>query len=47
MADGKTDSSIRALWQSYQQINPIAKQEQLGEGNDEFGLQSIFVHTAK
>jgi hypothetical protein len=47
---GRTpDSSTRAFWQSYQQSNPVAKQEELDEGNDEFGLakQPIFVHTSK
>jgi hypothetical protein len=39
------DSSTRALWQSYQQSYLAPKQEELGEGNDEFGLRSIFVHT--
>jgi hypothetical protein len=40
---GETDLSTRALWQSYQQIHLVADQEELGEGNDEFGL----VHTSK
>jgi hypothetical protein len=36
---GKTpDSSTRTLCQSYQQSHPVAKHEELGEGNDEFGL---------
>jgi hypothetical protein len=33
-----TDLSTRALWQSYQQNLLVAKQDELGEGNDEFGL---------
>jgi hypothetical protein len=48
ISTGKTpDSSIRGLWQSYQQSRLGANQEELGEWNGKFGLQSIFVHTSK
>jgi hypothetical protein len=40
----ETESSTRALWQSYQQSHLAANQEELGEGNDEFILQvSLFI----
>jgi hypothetical protein len=39
------DSSTRALWLSYQQSHLLANKEELGEGNNEFNLRSIFVHT--
>jgi hypothetical protein len=36
---GKTpDSSTGALWQSYQHSHLVAKQEEMGEGNGDFGL---------
>jgi hypothetical protein len=41
------DSTNTALWQSYQQCYLVANQEELGEGNDEFSLRSIFVNTSK
>jgi hypothetical protein len=41
------DSSIRALWKSFQQSNLVAKQEKLGDGNDEFVPRSISHHTSK
>jgi hypothetical protein len=48
MLTGKTlDSSARALWKSYQQSHPVANQEELGEGNDEFGLRNVFFHICK
>jgi hypothetical protein len=42
-----TGKLLIRLWKSYQQSHLVAKQEEPGEGNDEFGLQSIFVHTSK
>jgi hypothetical protein len=36
-----------AVRQSYQQSHIVANQEERGEGNDEFSLQSIFVLTLK
>jgi hypothetical protein len=33
------DSSTRVVWQSHQQNGLVAKEEELGEGNDEFGLK--------
>jgi hypothetical protein len=39
---GKTDSTTRALWQSYQQRNLIAEQEELAKGMMNFALQSIY-----
>jgi hypothetical protein len=39
------DLSTRALWQSYQQRHLVANQEEVGKGNNEFGFQSVFVHT--
>jgi hypothetical protein len=45
---GKTpDSSTRALWKFYQQSLLVVNQREFGEGNDEFNLRSIFVHTSK
>jgi hypothetical protein len=38
------DSYTIVLWQSYQQSHLEANEEELGEGNEEFGLQNIFVH---
>jgi hypothetical protein len=37
----------RALLQSYQQSHPVANQEEVSEENDEFRLQSIYIHTSK
>jgi hypothetical protein len=34
-----------ALWQSYQQSHLVANLEEVGEENDEFGFQSVFLHT--
>jgi hypothetical protein len=42
---GKTYSSTRALWQSYQQ-SPSSKEGELGEWNN-LALQIIFVHSSK
>jgi hypothetical protein len=42
-----TDSSTRILWKSYKQSHLVTTQEELGEGNYEFGLRNIFVHTSK
>jgi hypothetical protein len=36
-----------AFWHSYQQRHVVANQEELVEGNDEFSLWSICVHTSK
>jgi hypothetical protein len=41
------DSFTRALWQSCQLSHLVANQEELGEGSDDFSLQSIFIHTSK
>jgi hypothetical protein len=41
------DSFTRALWQSYQERLVVVNQEELDEGNDEFDLRNIFVHTSK
>jgi hypothetical protein len=35
-----------ALWQTYQQSSS-SKSGRMLEGNDEFGIRSIFVHTSK
>jgi hypothetical protein len=35
------------LWQAYQQNHLVANQKELGEGNDEFSLLSIFIHISK
>jgi hypothetical protein len=44
---GKTDdSSITALWQSYQQ-SPSTNQEELGKENDEFYLTKYLFHNPK
>jgi hypothetical protein len=37
--------SIRALRQFYQQSQLAENEEELGEGNDEYGLRNVFVHT--
>jgi hypothetical protein len=43
ISTGKTpDFSTRALWKSYQQNHLVAKREELGEGNDEFGLTKYY-----
>jgi hypothetical protein len=39
---GKTDSSTTVLWQSYQHRYLVTNEEELGEGNCEFGLRNIF-----
>jgi hypothetical protein len=45
---GKTpDSPTRALSGNPNSNHLVAKQEELGEGNDECDLGSIFVHTSK
>jgi hypothetical protein len=41
------DLPTRGLWQSYQQSHLVANQEELGEANNEFGRQNVFVHNLK
>jgi hypothetical protein len=40
-------SSTRALWQSYQDIHLVAKQEELAKRNDQFCLTKCHSHTSK
>jgi hypothetical protein len=48
ISTGKTpDSSTTALWKFYQRSYLVTKQEEHGEGNTEFCLQSIFFHTRR
>jgi hypothetical protein len=35
--------NLASSWKSCQQSHPVTNQEELGEGNDEFRLRSIFV----
>jgi hypothetical protein len=37
---------LHDLWQSCQQSHLVANQEEPGEGNYEFSLRSMFVHTS-
>jgi hypothetical protein len=47
LTEKNSDSSTRALWQSYQQNHLVAKQKEMGEGKMNLDLQSIFIHTWK